>query len=46
MTIPTLAPNSTWFAPVNGTTRASITEINIVDSYTPTGKETEIKEVI
>ena len=41
MAIPTLAPNSTWFAPVNGTTRASITEINIVDSYTPTGNEND-----
>lgn len=41
MVIPTLAPNSTWFAPVNGTTRMSITEINIVDSYTPNGNETD-----
>lgn len=37
----TLAPNSTWFSQ-GGTsvTRASITEINIVDSYIPTGRET------
>lgn len=41
MAIPTLAPNSTWFTQ-GGTTvkRASITEINIVDRYTPTGNET------
>jgi surface protein len=41
MAIPTLAPNSTWFSQ-GGTSvkRASITEINIVDSYTPTGSET------
>lgn len=37
----TLAPNSTWFSQGGTTvTRASITEINIVDSYTPTGNET------
>lgn len=36
-----LAPNSSWFAPADTTiTRASITEIEIVDSYTPTGNET------
>lgn len=41
MAIPTLAPNSAWFSQ-GGTTvkRASITQINIVDSYTPTGSET------
>lgn len=41
MAIPTLAPNSTWFTQGGTTvTRASITEINIVDRYTPTGNET------
>ena len=36
-----LAQNSSWFAPTDTTiTRASITEIEIVDSYTPTGNET------
>ena len=36
----TLAPNNTWFTQ-GGTsvTRSSITEINIVDSYIPTGIE-------
>ena len=35
----TLLPNSTWY---KGTTaRSTITAINIVDSYTPTGSETE-----
>lgn len=37
-----LAPNSSWFAPNDTTiTRVSITEIDIVDSYTPTGNETD-----
>ena len=41
MSEPILAPNSSWFAPIDTTiTRASITEIDIVDSYTPTGNET------
>lgn len=41
MAIPTLAPNYTWFAPSDTSiTRSSITEINIVDRYTPTGNET------
>ena len=36
---PTLAPSNTWY---KGTTSpTSITEINIVNSYTPTGTETE-----
>jgi surface protein len=41
MAIPTLAPNCTWFTQ-GGTSvkRASITQINIVDRYTPTGSET------
>lgn len=41
MSTPILAPNSTWFRPDNtNITRSSITEINIVNSYTPTGSET------
>ena len=41
MSIPILAPNSTWFRPSNTSiTRSSITEINIVNSYIPTGSET------
>lgn len=41
MAIPTLAPNCTWFTQ-GGTSvkRASITQINIVDRYIPTGGET------
>lgn len=40
MAYPILAANSTWFTQGNTTvTRASITQINIVDSYTPTGNE-------
>lgn len=40
--IPTLAPNSTWFTPnVSTITRSTITEIEIVNSYTPTGSETD-----
>lgn len=40
MAYPILAANSTWFTQGNATvTRASITQINIVDSYTPTGNE-------
>ena len=36
-----LAPNSSWFAPTDTSiTRASITEIGIVDSYTILGNET------
>lgn len=38
--VPMLAPNSSWFAPSDTSIkRASITEIEIVDSYTPTGEE-------
>lgn len=41
MVQPILAPNSTWFSQGNSTiTRSSITEIEIVDTYTPTGNET------
>lgn len=41
MAEPILAPNSSWFSQGGTTlTRASITEIDIVDSYTPTGNET------
>lgn len=41
MAIPTLAPNSTWYSQ-GGTTvkRNTITEIHIVDSYTPSGTVT------
>ena len=40
MAIPTLAPNCTWFTQGGTTvTRASITRIDIVDRYTPTGRE-------
>ena len=39
MAYPVFAANCSWY---KGTTkRATITEINIVDSYTPTGSETE-----
>lgn len=37
--IPMLAKNSTWYT--SSTPRSTITEIQIVDSYTPTGTETE-----
>ena len=41
MVQPILAPNSSWFTQGGTTvTRSSITEIEIVDSYTPTGNET------
>ena len=41
MVEPILAPNSSWFSQGGTTvTRSSITEIEIVDSYTPTGNET------
>ena len=39
MAYPILAPNSTWYK--SSALRSTITEINIVDSYTPTGSETE-----
>lgn len=39
MAYPILAPNSTWYK--GATPRASITEINIVDTYTPNGSVTE-----
>lgn len=39
---PILAAQNTWFAPtVSSVTRASITEIEIMDSYTPTGTVTD-----
>lgn len=39
MAYPILAPNSTWYK--SSAARNTITEINIVDSYTPTGSEDE-----
>ena len=36
---PVLAPNSTWYK--SSEPRSTITQINIVDSYTPTGSEVE-----
>ena len=39
MAYPILAPNSTWYK--SSTARSTITQINIVDSYTPTGSENE-----
>ena len=39
MTYPILAPNSTWYK--SSALRSTITQINIVNSYTPTGSETE-----
>ena len=39
MAYPILAPNSTWYK--SSAARSTITEINIVDSYTPTGSENE-----
>lgn len=41
MVEPILAPNSSWFAPSDTTiTRSSITEIEIKDTYTPSGTVT------
>lgn len=37
--LPILAPNSTWYK--SSTAKGTITEINIVDRYTPTGSEDE-----
>ena len=38
----TLAPNTTWFIPTKANIkRSTITEINIVDTYKPTGSETD-----
>lgn len=43
MAYPVLAPNRTWFSQGGTTTKGStFTKITIVDSYTPTGEETEI----
>ena len=39
MAYPILAPNSTWYK--SNQNRSTITQINIVDSYTPTGNENE-----
>lgn len=39
MAYPVLAPNSTWYK--SSTARSTITQINIVDSYTATGSENE-----
>ena len=39
MAYPILAPNSTWYK--SSQKRSTITQINIVDSYTPTGSENE-----
>ena len=39
MAYPILAPSNTWYK--SSTLRSTITEINIVDTYTPTGNETE-----
>lgn len=39
MAYPILAPNSTWYK--SSTARSTITQINIVNSYTPTGSENE-----
>lgn len=42
MAYPVLAPNRTWFSQGGTTTKGStFTKITIVDSYTPTGDETE-----
>ena len=42
MAYPVLAPNRTWFSQGGTTTQGStFTKITIVDSYTPTGDETE-----
>ena len=42
MAYPVLAPNRTWFSQGGTTTQGStFTKITIVDSYTPTGEETE-----
>lgn len=42
MAYPVLAPNRTWFSQGGTTTKGStFTKITIVDSYTPTGEETE-----
>ena len=43
MAYPVLAPNSTWFAPTNSSvTRSMITEIEIMDSYTPDSSVTVV----
>lgn len=43
MAYPVLAPNSTWFAPTNSSvTRSIITEIEIMDSYTPDSSVTVV----
>lgn len=43
MAYPILAPNSTWFAPnVSTVTRSIITEIEIMDSYTPDSSVTVV----
>ena len=39
MAYPILAPNSTWYK--SSVARSTITQINIVDSYIPTGSENE-----
>ena len=39
MSYPILAPSNTWYK--SSTLRSTITEINIVDTYTPTGGEAE-----
>ena len=39
MAYPILAPSNTWYKSSND--RSTITEINIVDTYTPTGNENE-----
>ena len=39
MAYPIMAPSNTWYK--TSVLRSTITEINIVDSYTPTGNETE-----
>lgn len=45
MAYPVLAPKSTWFAPnVSTVTRASITEIEIMDSYTPDSSATVVDQ--
>lgn len=42
MSYPILAPNKTWFSQGGTATKGStFTKITIVDSYTPTGEETE-----
>lgn len=40
MAYPTLAPSHTWYK--SSVLRSVITQINIVDNYTPTGNETEV----